>query len=113
MMFEYKGYMGHVEFDNEANIFHGEIINIDDVITFQGRSIDELQKALKDSVEVYIEFCKEQKKRPDKPFGKFTVQLTPEQHRKVFIAAKKSGENLSEWVTHVLEDKADEAIGRV
>ena len=35
-MMEYKGYVGKVEFDDEAGIFHGEVINTRDVITFQG-----------------------------------------------------------------------------
>jgi len=35
-MMEYKGYIGKVEFDDEAEIFHGEVINTRDVITFQG-----------------------------------------------------------------------------
>jgi len=26
-MLKYKGYIGHVEFDEEAEIFHGEVIN--------------------------------------------------------------------------------------
>jgi len=25
-MMEYKGYVGQVEFDDEANLFHGEVI---------------------------------------------------------------------------------------
>lgn len=33
-MMEYKGYMAKVTFDPEAEVFHGEIINIRDVITF-------------------------------------------------------------------------------
>lgn len=56
-MIEYKGYIGHVEFDDDANIFHGEVINTRDVITFQGCSTDELRKALHDSVETYLKFC--------------------------------------------------------
>lgn len=35
---EYQGYLGKVEFDDEAAIFHGEVINTRDVITFQGKS---------------------------------------------------------------------------
>ena len=31
---EYQGYLSRVEFDDEANIFHGEVINIWDVVTF-------------------------------------------------------------------------------
>jgi len=33
-MMEYKGYLAHLEFDNEANLLHGEVMNIRDVITF-------------------------------------------------------------------------------
>ena len=33
-MLNYKGYIGHVEFDDEAEIFAGEVINTKDVITF-------------------------------------------------------------------------------
>ena len=50
-MMEYKGYLAHVKFDEEANIFHGKVVNIRDVITFQGKSVDELRQAFVDSVE--------------------------------------------------------------
>ncbi|MEE9368903.1 MAG: type II toxin-antitoxin system HicB family antitoxin [Pontiella sp.] len=56
---EYKGYIGKVEFDDDANIFHGEIINLRDVVTFQGESVTELREAFKDSVDDYLEFCAE------------------------------------------------------
>jgi predicted HicB family RNase H-like nuclease len=106
-MIEYKGYIGgRVEFDDNADIFHGEVINIRDVITFQGRSTDELRQALHDSVEVYLSFCAEHGKKPDKPFsGELLVHLTPEQHRKIFAAAQQAGEELDKWVIHVLENE--------
>ena len=44
-MMEYAGYMGNVEFDDEANIFHGEVLNMRDVITFQGTTVTKLRKA--------------------------------------------------------------------
>lgn len=44
-MMEYKGYIGKVEFDDEANLFHGEVINLPDVITFQGESVQEIRQA--------------------------------------------------------------------
>lgn len=52
-MLEYKGYIGCVEFNDEAGISHGEIINTRDVITFQGTSVEVLQAAFHDSVDVY------------------------------------------------------------
>ena len=43
-MMEYKGYIGHVEFDDEAEIFHGEVINTRDIITFQGKTVKKLNR---------------------------------------------------------------------
>jgi len=66
-MMEYKGYLSRIEFDDGANIFHGEVINIRDVITFQGKSVDELRQAFEDSVEDYLSFCAERGEEPNKP----------------------------------------------
>jgi predicted HicB family RNase H-like nuclease len=102
-MMEYKGYLSRIEFDDEVNIFHGEVINIRDVITFQGKSVDELRKAFEDSVEDYLAFCAEREEEPDKPFsGRFTVRLSPEQHRKVILAAEKAGKDIEMWVEEAL-----------
>jgi predicted HicB family RNase H-like nuclease len=70
----YKGYQGSFEYDPEADIFHGDVLHIVDVITFQGRSIDELKVALTESIEVYLEYCAKHGKIPNKPFpGTFNV----------------------------------------
>jgi predicted HicB family RNase H-like nuclease len=58
-MMAYKGYLAPIAFDAQANLFHGEVINIRDVVTFQGQLVDELRQALADSVEDYLEFCAE------------------------------------------------------
>jgi predicted HicB family RNase H-like nuclease len=103
-MMEYKGYLACVAFDDEANIFHGEVINIRDVITFQGKSVDELRQAFEDSVEDYLTFCAERGEEPDQPFlGRFTVRLSPEQHRRVVLAAEKAGKDVSTWAAEVLD----------
>jgi len=102
-MMEYKGYMGKVEFDDEAAIFHGEVINTRDVVTFQGESVKELKKAFRDSVDDYLAFCAERGEEPDKPFsGQFVARISPELHRKVNLAARASGKSLNTWVTEQL-----------
>lgn len=40
-MMQYHSYLARVEYDDEATIFHGEVINTRDVITFQGKSVAE------------------------------------------------------------------------
>ena len=104
---QYKGYLARILFDEESNIFHGEVINIRDIVTFQGKSVDELKKAFEESIEDYLNFCAERKEEPDKPFsGRFTIRLSPEQHRKVIIAAEKAGKDLDLWIADVLSNSA-------
>lgn len=106
-MIRYKKYVATVEFDDEANIFHGEVINIRDVITFQGKSVKELRKAFKESLEDYLAFCKERNEEPEKPYsGSFIIRLSPKQHRQVSLAAKKSGKSLNTWVAEQLTHPA-------
>jgi predicted HicB family RNase H-like nuclease len=103
-MMEYKGYVGKVEMDDEAGILYGEIINIRDVITFEGSSVDEIQKAFRESVDDYLEFCAQRGEPPEKPFsGKFVVRLPVELHRKAYIQARLADKSLNGWVTDILE----------
>lgn len=106
-MMEYKGYLGKIEFDDEADVFHGEVVNIRDVITFEGQSVDELRQAFEDSIEDYIEFCLERGDQPEQPFsGRFTVQLSPEEHRRIVLAAAKAGKRVDSWVAEILGEAA-------
>ncbi len=45
-MIEYKGYFANVDFHNDANIFHGEVINLRGVITFEGETVNELRSLM-------------------------------------------------------------------
>jgi len=108
-MMEYKGYIGKVEIDDEAGILHGEVINIRDVVTFEGQTVDELQQAFRDSIEDYLDFCAQRGENPEKPFsGKFVVRMPPELHRRVFIKARLADKSLNSWVTEVLETAVQE-----
>ena len=106
---QYKEYVGRFDYDPEADIFHGEVINLRDVLTFQGRSIDELKQALEDSVEDYLDFCREEGIAPAKPFsGKLHLRLGPELHRAAAGAAAVSGKSLNAWIAGVLTDQVKE-----
>lgn len=65
---DYKGYVAVVNYDEEAKIFSGEVTNTVDVITFQGESVIELEKAFHDSVDDYLEFCLSRNEQPSKAY---------------------------------------------
>ena len=59
-MMKYKGYIADIIYDDEAKLFHGEVVGLKDVITFQGSSVTELDKTFHDSVDDYLNWCKEE-----------------------------------------------------
>ena len=112
-MLEHKGYIGHIIFDDEAEIFHGEVINTRDVITFQGRSVNEIKKAFIESIEDYLVFCAERNEEPERPFsGRFNLRLDPELHRNAYLSAKQEGLSLNKWVITAIMHEFSRANAR-
>ncbi len=104
-MMEYKGYLGEVEFDADAGLFHGLVLHTRDVITFQGTSVRELKKAFEDSIDDYLDFCRERGEEPDKPFsGQFVLRVNPELHRELNFVSSKAGLSLNAWVSERLAE---------
>jgi predicted HicB family RNase H-like nuclease len=105
-MMEYKGYIGIVDYDDEARIFHGEVVNTRDVITFQGKSVDQLEKSFRDSINDYLRWCKEDGVNPEKPYsGKFNLRISPELHKQAALAAHKMNLSLNKFVEKALTDE--------
>jgi predicted HicB family RNase H-like nuclease len=103
----HDGYLATIELDEGAGLFHGEVINTRDVLTFQGRTLDELKAAFADTVADYIEWCRERGKEPERPYsGNFTVRISPELHRRIATAAARSGKSVNAFVTEALERSA-------
>jgi len=105
-MMKYKGYIGKAEYDDEAEIFHGEVIGLRDVVTFRGSSVKELQKSFKESIDDYLDFCKRMNKAPDVPAsGRLILRIPPELHSRAAIAAKSEGRSLNTWVADAVKEK--------
>ncbi len=104
-MLKYEGYTGQVEFDDEADIFHGEVLDLKDVVTFQGRTPDEIRQAFRDSIDDYLEFCQERGKEPDRPFsGRLILRLPKDLHRNAYLRAREAGVSLNNWITNRLNE---------
>jgi predicted HicB family RNase H-like nuclease len=100
---EYKGYIGTVEFSADDKIFFGKIQGINDLVTFEGSSVDELEKSFQESVLDYLETCVTLNKSPEKVFkGSFNVRVSQELHQKTALLASKKGLNLNEVVKEAL-----------
>lgn len=101
---KYKNYEAVVRYDEDEQVFFGEVVNTRDVLTFQGKSVTELKREMKASVEEYLEFCKKRKEDPDRPFsGNFVLRISPQLHSRLYSKAKASGLSLNSYVEQQLE----------
>ena len=66
MLIEYLGYQASVSVDAHAGIFHGEVIGLRDVVTFQVGSIEAAQDALAASIDDYLAFCRLRGESPER-----------------------------------------------
>lgn len=106
---EYEGYIGAIEYDDEQAIFHGRVVNTRDVITFEGSSVEELQQALRDSIEDYRAMCAEEGVDPNKPFsGTFRVRIDPELHRQAVVAATRENKSLNSFVKEAITERVED-----
>jgi predicted HicB family RNase H-like nuclease len=102
---EYKGYKAIVRFVPDDGVFHGKVVNIDDTIHFEGKSVAELKRAFKESVEDYLAFCKKRGEQPDKPIsGKLLLRLEPQTHRAAIYAAKIAGTSVNGFISQAVAD---------
>ncbi len=103
----YKGYEAVVEYDEQMKMFTGEVINTRDVITFQGKSVQELERAFRESIDDYLEFCKSRNEQPEKPFsGNLMVRMPPALHRRIALEARRKGKSVNRYIIDRLTPKA-------
>jgi predicted HicB family RNase H-like nuclease len=104
----YKDYIGSIEFSEEDNVFHGKVIGIKALISFEGNSVDTIINDFHKAVDEYLDFCARKGIEPEKPFkGSFNVRIGSELHRKLAITASTRGVSLNTLV----EDAIRQVVG--
>jgi len=95
----YKNYVGSVEFSNEDSCFHGKIIGIKSLISFEGDSVKSITNDFHNAVDEYLKLCADKGKEPEKPFkGSFNVRIDAALHRELALAASVRGVSLNTMV---------------
>ncbi len=102
-MLKYKGYLGVTEYDEVGKIFTGEVAGLAAVITFQGRTPEELEASFRESIDLYLKMCAEDGIQPEKTYsGRFNVRIDPELHREIAIKAMLENKSINELVNEAL-----------
>lgn len=102
-MLKYKGYIGTVEVDE--GVFVGRVAGLRDVITFEGRTVEEVEQAFRDSIDDYLDFCAQRGEEPDRTYsGRIALRLDPELHRQAAARAQAEGLSLNQWIVRRITD---------
>jgi len=102
----YKDYVGSIEFSEEDGVFHGRVVGIKSLISFEGDSVHAITEDFRNAVDEYLEFCTENGLEPEKAFkGSFNIRIGTDLHRKAFIFATSNGTSLNAFVENAIRDK--------
>ncbi len=103
-MLEYKGFYGMVEYDQDVKVFYGNVINVDEILSFRGKDADSLEKSFRNLVDIYIADCKKEGKAPYKPYnGRILVRTNPDLHRRVALLAASKRTSMNDLIENTLE----------
>lgn len=54
---EYNGFIGKYSYDSEAGIFHGQVANCRDIITFQSKLASSMKNEMILSLQYHADYC--------------------------------------------------------
>ena len=99
----YKEYTGTVEYSEADGVLFGRIAGIDDVISYEGESVQELRESFQEAVDDYLAHCQNIGKAPNRPYsGKFTLRLEPALHARIAMQAQLVGKSLNQYAADIL-----------
>lgn len=100
----YRDYTGSVEYSSVDNCLFGRVLGINDMVSYEGASVEELRQAFEEAVDDYLTLCAETGKEPEREYkGSFNVRISPELHRKAAIRAVAEGKTLNNLVVEALQ----------
>jgi predicted HicB family RNase H-like nuclease len=100
---EYKSYTGTLEYSLEDNLLFGKILGINDLVSYEGTTIEEIKSAFQEAVDDYLETCTELGKLPEKDYkGVFNIRTTRDIHKNIVMIAERENLKLNQLVNKAL-----------
>lgn len=102
---KYNGYQAKIEYDEELDMFRGEILGLNGGADFYGKNPEELRAEFQASLETYLQVCEEKGIEPRKEYsGKFNLRIPPKLHSEIAVLAASEDKSLNQWVAERLEE---------
>jgi predicted HicB family RNase H-like nuclease len=101
-----EGYHAKIEYDEELDLFRGEILGLNGGADFYGNNPKELRTEFKKSLKVFLDVCKEKGLEPRRNFsGKFNLRISPELHERLAIEAQAQGKSINTLAQEALQER--------
>ena len=92
-------FMASIHFDSSTEFLYGKVEGIDDSLTFEGSSVDELKIAFTEAIEDYIDICSKIGKNPHRSYkGSFNIRIKSELHKQAAFRSVELGMSLNQLV---------------
>lgn len=100
------GYQAKIEYDEDLDLFRGDILGLNGGADFYGKNPQELRIEFKKSLETFLEVCLEKGIEPRRNFsGKFNLRISPELHERLAIAAQAEGKSINSLAQEALQSR--------
>jgi predicted HicB family RNase H-like nuclease len=107
--FEYKGFTGSAEVSIEDNCLFGVLENINGLVTYEAKTIEELEKEFKLSVESYLETCEKFQIEPNKAKEE-SAEIGTDFFEKARLQAKKLNKTLNGYLNDILQKDIEASL---
>ena len=98
------GFHARIDYDEDTDLFRGEILGLTGGADFYGSSTEELRREFRKSLDVFLEVCREKGIEPRRQFsGKFNLRISPQLHEQLALRAQASDKSLNAFAQEALE----------
>ena len=101
---KYKGFIGSVHYAAEDRVFYGKVVGVNDLISFEGSSVDELEEGFQYMVDKHIEDCEKNDIPLEKSYkGNLNIRLSQDLHKKAAYQASSRGVSLNQYINNAIK----------
>ena len=101
---KYKGFIGSVHYASEDRVFYGKVEGVNDLITFEGSTVNDLEEGFRYMVDEHIMDCTKKNIPLEKSYkGNLNIRLSPELHKKAAYNAALRGVSLNQYINDAIK----------
>ncbi|AGE26050.1 type II toxin-antitoxin system HicB family antitoxin [Pseudomonas poae] len=102
---KHKGYIGSIEASLEDNCLYGKVLFIKALLSYEGKTVAELDAAFQEAVDDYLATCQALGQTPEKPCkGSFNVRVGHDLHLAAALEATRKKVTLNDLTRQALNE---------